>query len=334
MRRNERKRMSMLDTNTLSFAMAGDLSVCRRMLSQARTNVLLPQPVVAEIEYGLARMRKSKKRERLLGRFRAFLQETQRGGLDRRGQPRIRHRQGGAGTSRVADRGLRCRNRLPCARDRRHAGERRHHSHATYSRSSGRELANQSRRPAILAVEPGSAHVHRHQDRREADPPLRRFQRHRGAGAADRRIAYRRRRHRLPHGVRRRRPGRHPAQHQRRRRGDRRRRQDAAQRHGARLRGDRAGRPPLHLPQPERPPTTVRPPNERAALRAHRLSRTGGRAVSWRAAGFGHDRPPLGSCRTPGPPRRPAHDLQPVRHARRTTGRATTRHSVRAPSTR
>ena len=67
-----------LDTNTLSFAMAGDLSVCRRMLSQARTNVLLPQPVVAEIEYGLARMRKSKKRERLLGRFRAFLQETQR----------------------------------------------------------------------------------------------------------------------------------------------------------------------------------------------------------------------------------------------------------------
>ena len=67
-----------LDTNTLSFAMAGDLSVCRRMLSQARTNVLLPQPVVAEIEYGLARMRTSKRRERLLGRFRAFLRETQR----------------------------------------------------------------------------------------------------------------------------------------------------------------------------------------------------------------------------------------------------------------
>ena len=43
-----------LDTNTLSFAMAGDLSVCRRMLSQARTNVLLPQPVVAIASHALA----------------------------------------------------------------------------------------------------------------------------------------------------------------------------------------------------------------------------------------------------------------------------------------
>ena len=67
-----------LDTNTLSFAMAGEFSVCRRMLSQARTDVLLPQPVVAEIEYGLARMRKSKKRERLIGRYEAFLRETPR----------------------------------------------------------------------------------------------------------------------------------------------------------------------------------------------------------------------------------------------------------------
>ena len=67
-----------LDTNTLSFAMAGEFSVCRRMLSQARTDVLLPQPVVAEIEYGLARMRKSKRRERLARRFQAFLRETPR----------------------------------------------------------------------------------------------------------------------------------------------------------------------------------------------------------------------------------------------------------------
>ena len=67
-----------LDTNTLSFAMAGDLTVCERMLSQARTDVLLPQPVVAEIEFGLARMGRSKRRERLVGRFRAFLRETGR----------------------------------------------------------------------------------------------------------------------------------------------------------------------------------------------------------------------------------------------------------------
>ena len=67
-----------LDTNTLSFAMAGEASVCRRLLSQQRTDVLLPQPVVAEIAYGLARLRKSKKRERLLERFRMFLDETRR----------------------------------------------------------------------------------------------------------------------------------------------------------------------------------------------------------------------------------------------------------------
>ena len=67
-----------LDTNTLSFAMAGEPSVCGRMFSQARTDVLLPQPVVAEVEYGLARLRKSKKRERLTRRFRVFLEETPR----------------------------------------------------------------------------------------------------------------------------------------------------------------------------------------------------------------------------------------------------------------
>ena len=68
----------MLDTNTLSFAMAGDSSVCERLLSKARTDVLLPQPVIAEVEYGLARLRKSKKRDRLLRRFRAILEEMPR----------------------------------------------------------------------------------------------------------------------------------------------------------------------------------------------------------------------------------------------------------------
>ena len=62
-----------LDTNTLSFAMAGDPAVCESILSRSRTDVLLPQPVVAEVEYGLARLRKSKKRERLTRRFRMFL---------------------------------------------------------------------------------------------------------------------------------------------------------------------------------------------------------------------------------------------------------------------
>ena len=67
-----------IDTNTLSFAMAGESSVCRRMPSQARTDVLLPQPVVAEIEYGLMRIGRSKRRTRPLQRFQAFLRETPR----------------------------------------------------------------------------------------------------------------------------------------------------------------------------------------------------------------------------------------------------------------
>ena len=67
-----------LDTNTLSFAMAGEASVCERLLSQPRTDVLLPQPVVAEIEYGLARLPRSKRKNRLLVRFQVFLDEMQR----------------------------------------------------------------------------------------------------------------------------------------------------------------------------------------------------------------------------------------------------------------
>ena len=67
-----------LDTNTLSFAMAGEPSVCERMLSEARTDVLLPQPVVAEVEYGLARLPRSKKRERLTRRFQMLLEEAPR----------------------------------------------------------------------------------------------------------------------------------------------------------------------------------------------------------------------------------------------------------------
>lgn len=67
-----------LDTNTLSFAMAGEPSVCERLLSCPRTEVLLPQPTIAEIEYGLARLPKSRKKDRLLKRFHVFLDEMQR----------------------------------------------------------------------------------------------------------------------------------------------------------------------------------------------------------------------------------------------------------------
>lgn len=67
-----------LDTNTLSFLMAGDASVSERLLALARTDVLVPQPVIAEIEYGLARLPKSRKRDRLRRRFHVFSTELQR----------------------------------------------------------------------------------------------------------------------------------------------------------------------------------------------------------------------------------------------------------------
>ena len=70
--------MYLSDTNTLSFAMAGEPSVCERILSHARTDLSLPQPVIAEVAYGLARMPRSKKRSRLLTRLQVFLDELPR----------------------------------------------------------------------------------------------------------------------------------------------------------------------------------------------------------------------------------------------------------------
>ena len=65
-----------LDTNVVSLAMAGDPSVIERMFSLARTDVLVPRPVIAEIEYGIARLRDHGRRERLLGRLDRFLENA------------------------------------------------------------------------------------------------------------------------------------------------------------------------------------------------------------------------------------------------------------------
>ena len=67
-----------LDTNTLSFLMRGETSVVERLTSKSRTDVLLPQPVISEVEYGLARMRASKRKDRLRHRFEVLLAELQR----------------------------------------------------------------------------------------------------------------------------------------------------------------------------------------------------------------------------------------------------------------
>ena len=67
-----------LDTNTLSFLMAGDPAVCQRLLKLARTDVLLPQPVIAEIEYGLQRIKPSNRKQRLVARFEVLAGELPR----------------------------------------------------------------------------------------------------------------------------------------------------------------------------------------------------------------------------------------------------------------
>lgn len=67
-----------LDTSTLLLAMKGDREVCARFLALPRTDVLLPQPVIAEIRYGLSRLKKSKRRDALTQRFDLFLDRAMR----------------------------------------------------------------------------------------------------------------------------------------------------------------------------------------------------------------------------------------------------------------
>ena len=58
-----------LDTNIVSAVMKSDATVIARLRQQNRRDVLLAQPVVAEIEYGLARLTRSKRQRLLQERF-------------------------------------------------------------------------------------------------------------------------------------------------------------------------------------------------------------------------------------------------------------------------
>lgn len=58
-----------LDTNTVSAVMRADATVLRRLKQSNRRDVLLPQPVMAEIAYGIARLPRSKRRMFLEERF-------------------------------------------------------------------------------------------------------------------------------------------------------------------------------------------------------------------------------------------------------------------------
>jgi len=67
-----------LDTNAVSLLMKGDPAVIARLKQLARTDVCLPQPVIAEIEYGLQRLGRSKRRDSLASRFELLKRELSR----------------------------------------------------------------------------------------------------------------------------------------------------------------------------------------------------------------------------------------------------------------
>jgi tRNA(fMet)-specific endonuclease VapC len=67
-----------LDTSTVSELMKGEPEVVRRLTQHDRNDVLLPQPVVSEIAYGLQRMKRSARRSRLESRFGVVLDEMPR----------------------------------------------------------------------------------------------------------------------------------------------------------------------------------------------------------------------------------------------------------------
>lgn len=91
-----------LDTNTVSAIMKSDTAVLKRLKASNRRDVLLPQPVIAEIAYGIARLPKSKRRQWLEDRFGAISATFERiewtdavstafgeikAGLERKGRP-------------------------------------------------------------------------------------------------------------------------------------------------------------------------------------------------------------------------------------------------------
>jgi len=67
-----------LDTSAVSALMKGDATVIARLSQVARRDVGMPQPVLAEIEYGIQRLERSKRKEALRSRFELLKSEIQR----------------------------------------------------------------------------------------------------------------------------------------------------------------------------------------------------------------------------------------------------------------
>jgi tRNA(fMet)-specific endonuclease VapC len=68
----------LLDTNVVSALMKGDPRVLKKLRATTRADVSMPQPVIAEIAYGIERLPKSKQRARLEERFELVCVELKR----------------------------------------------------------------------------------------------------------------------------------------------------------------------------------------------------------------------------------------------------------------
>lgn len=68
-----------LDTNIASEWMKGDPRVLGRLRRAAKEDISIPQPVLAELAYGIERLPRSKRRERLQDRLLAIQGEVERG---------------------------------------------------------------------------------------------------------------------------------------------------------------------------------------------------------------------------------------------------------------
>ena len=95
--------MYVLDTNAVSALMKGTAAVVERLAATAPADVAVPQPVLAEIAFGIERLPRSKRRAALQSRFDLDLRRAPTSRVDRCRQPDVRPHQGDPGTPWHAD---------------------------------------------------------------------------------------------------------------------------------------------------------------------------------------------------------------------------------------
>src|SRR5712691_12887431 len=67
-----------LDTNAVSALMKGSAAVVERLAANAPTDVAIPQPVIAELAFGIERLPRSRRRSMLQSRFDLLCSELPR----------------------------------------------------------------------------------------------------------------------------------------------------------------------------------------------------------------------------------------------------------------